>query len=411
VRRAWFLRSVLLLIVTIAVSGRAAVLNTLVSFNNTNGAGPYDVGLIADGSGNLYGTTENGGTNGKGTLFKLDASNNYALTTLTNFNSGTAFPHGSLLADALGNLYGATEGGGGGNGAVFKLTIGSNSPTVLAGFNYSNGSNPSALIADAAGNLYGTTQEGGANASGTVFKIAAGSNTLTTLVNFNGSNGSQPNGALVADAAGNLYGTTMGSGSGANANGNVFKLDPTTSAFTSLASFTTATGTDPNAALIFDASGNLAGTTFGGGANGDGTVFKLVGHTLTALASFNGINGAHPDAGVIADAAGNLYGTTGDGGANNLGTVFKLTHGSNALSVLASFDGSTNGQLPHGRLLADASGNLFGTTLQGGPGGYGTVFELTNTGFVVPEPSSLALLACAIIFTARRRQAFRLHAA
>jgi uncharacterized repeat protein (TIGR03803 family) len=125
-------------------------------------------------------------------------------------------------------------------------------------------------------------------------------------------------------------------------------------------------------------------------------------YKLTTLATFNGTNGGTPYAGLIADASGNLYGTTAFGGDLTLnngsgdGTVFKVANDANhTLTTLAMFDG-TNGYGPGGGLLADAGGNLYGTTqgggaLEGGAYGDGTVFELSP----VPEPSSLLLAGLA----------------
>ena len=131
-----------------------------------------------------------------------------------------------------------------------------------------------------------------------------------------------------------------------------------------------------------------------GGTNDLGTVFELVNHgggnyTPTTLLSFNYTNGANPYAGLIADAAGDLFGTTNTGGADNLGTVFELVnHGGVAYTpvTLLSFNGA-NGLYPLSGLIADAAGDLFGTTRGGGADGYGTVFEITDSGFVVsPQP-------------------------
>src|SRR5512135_1912975 len=131
----------------------------------------------------------------------------------------------------------------------------------------------------------------------------------------------------------------------------------------------------PESALIADASGNLYGTTRGGGVSGLGTVYRLDaanGYALTTLHSFAGPEGAHPSAAVIADAAGNLYGTTYDGGPSNLGTVFKLDAANAwALTILHGF-GDFDGSHPSSAVMADTSGSLFGTTTAGGAFGSGT---------------------------------------
>jgi uncharacterized repeat protein (TIGR03803 family) len=136
------------------------------------------------------------------------------LTTLVSFNgtNGGLLPYAGLIADAAGDLFGTTnEGGANGGGTVFELVNNGGScastPTTLASFNYfTNGAYPEGgLIADAAGDLFGTTYGGGANGEGTVFEIAKTStgyaSTPTTLVNFNFTNGAYPEGTLIADAA------------------------------------------------------------------------------------------------------------------------------------------------------------------------------------------------------------------
>ena len=197
--------------------------------------------------------------------------------------------------------------------------------TVLYSFTYTDGAYPvAALIADRAGNLYSTTSSGGASGDGTVFKLTPGG-TETVLYSFTGiPDGVYPEAGLIADRAGNLYGTT--NQGGASNKGTVFKLTPSETE-TVLHSFAGADGALPVAALIADRAGNLYGTTYYGGASGDGTVFKLTpGGTETVLHSFTGIpDGVYPEAGLIADRADNLYGTTSFGGASGYGTVFKVT--------------------------------------------------------------------------------------
>jgi hypothetical protein len=337
-----------------------AVLTTLASFDSTNGASPFG-GLVADASGNLFGTTYYGGTYGEGTVFELVNNNDgtYTVNTLDNFifnyTSGS-FPRGGLFADASGNLFGTAEyGGTNDGGTVFELVNNAgtySTPNTLASFNGSTGYSPlGSLIADAKGDLFGVAQLGGENVwpagAGTVFELVNnndGTYTVKTLFAFNGSNGYSPIdiSGLVADASGNLFGTTFNGGNGY-------------------------------------------------GTNGDGTVFELVNnngtYSLNTLVTFNGSNGAFPYSGLMADANGDLFGTT-EAGGNGYGTVFELVNnsGNYALNTLFAFSGS-DGASPFGGLVADASGNLFGTTEGGGTnGGFGTVFEITNSGFVVAPP-------------------------
>jgi uncharacterized repeat protein (TIGR03803 family) len=419
---------------------RAANLTTLVSFNDADGAHPAAV-LIADADGNLFGTTFEGGAgNEGGTVFEIaKTSGGYASTptvlvsfcTLANCADGT-HPAGGLIADAEGNLFGTTQQGGAhGDGTVFEIRKTrrgyAGTPTILVSFcslaNCADGALPFAgLIADAEGNLFGTTALGGTNKGGTVFEIAKThrgyASTPTTLVSFcslaNCADGSVPSGGLIADADGNLFGTTAGGGAGNNG-GTVFEIAKTHRGYagtpTTLVSFCSlancADGAVPLAALLADADGNLFGTTANGGAgNNGGTVFEIAkthrgyAGTPTTLVSFcllaNCADGRVLQAALIADANGNLFGTTNLGGANgngtsNGGTVFEITKTARSYAstptTLVSFCSLANcadGSVPGGGLIADADGNLLGTTNQFGPNGNGTVFEITDSGFVVP---------------------------
>ncbi|MGH6847527.1 MAG: choice-of-anchor tandem repeat GloVer-containing protein [Methylocella sp.] len=376
----------------------AAPTETVLYFftGGSDGSGPS--GLIADSSGDLYGTTVSGGasTLSGGTVFKV--SPDRAETVMHSFTgrpSDGSGPLAGLIADSSGNLYGTTDVGGASNeGTVFKLSQGG-TETVLHTFTGgSDGAFPQAgLIADSSGNLYGTTQDGGALGQGTVFRLSPGG-TETVLYSFcpsfpSCSDGAIPHAGLIADSKGNLYGTTFGGGAatgcgGFGGCGVVFKVSPGGTE-TVLYSFTgTDDGANPQAGLIADSSGNLYGTTeFGGGLStqdcpfGCGVVFKLSpSGTETVLHSFaGGSDGVNPLAGLIADSSGNLYGTTSY-------TVFKLSPGGTE-TVLYSFKGGiSDGISPAAGLIADSSGNLYGTTEFGGASDAGTVFKLTGTGFV-----------------------------
>ena len=427
---------------------RAADLTTtLVSFcaqtNCTDGDGPT-AGLIADASGNLFGTAGGGGAYGYGTVFEVKkTAYGYASTptTLVSFNgSDGRQPYASLIADADGNLFGTTLYGGAssacagalfGCGTVFEVKKTANgyasTPTTLVSFNGTNGAFPNAgLIAHANGNLFGTTSGGGTGPScssqvdgiqgcGTVFEIKTDSSTTTgyastptVLVSFCGqancADGASPIAGLIAHANGNLFSTT--SAGGAYGSGTVFEVKKTANGYastpTTLVSFNGSDGQQPYASLIADADGNLFGTTSEGGG---GTVFKVkktangyasTPSTPTTLVSFNGSDGQQPYASLIADANGNLFGTTlgiDALGYNVFGTVFVVakTPGTppgyaSTPTTLLNFN-DTNGAYPVAGLIADANGDLFGTTAGGGNSttctvGCGTVFEITGSGFV-----------------------------
>ena len=346
----------------------------------TDGADPAGR-LTLDGAGNLYGTTPGGGAHGDGTVFEISASGTESV--LYSFAGGTADganPSGSLAMDSAGNLYGVTENGGAyGDGAVFELSVGG-TETLLHSFDpaAADGAYPAAgLLMDSAGNLYGTTQDGGAYGDGTVFEVSAGG-TESVLHSFaTPTDGMYPAAGLIMDGAGNLYGTT--SGGGAHGDGTVFEVSAggTESILYSFAGGAT-DGQAPFGALLRDSAGNLYGTTQQGGADGVGTVFELsASGTESLLHSFGaGLDGAYPHGVLVTDSAGNLYGTTAQGGIHGNGAVFKVSV-TGAQSLLYSFAGGTSdGATPAAALVMNSAGILYGTTEYGGTDGDGTVFEL-----------------------------------
>jgi uncharacterized repeat protein (TIGR03803 family) len=272
--------------------------------------------------------------------------------------------------------------------------------TVLYSFTGTggDGANPyGGLVRDSGGDLYGTTYYGGASGGGTVFEVAANGKE-TVLYSFSGSpDGQFPDAGLVRDAAGNLYGTTQVGG--ASDSGTVFKLSKAgkeTVLYNFCSEQNCVDGAGPWAGLVRDAAGNLYGTTVGGGDptcnapwEGCGVVFMLdKTGKQTVLYSFAGPpDGLSPLAGLIRDEAGNLYGTTIRGGdlkcANDLGcgTVFMLdkTGKETVLHNFCSLHNCTDGASPVAGLVRDAKGSLYGTTAGAIAGGYGygTVFKLT----------------------------------
>jgi len=363
--------------------------------------------LVFDSSGNLYGTTSAGGIAGVGTVFELSPRtaggwSEKILHSFTNGKDGNT-PYAGLIIDASGNLYGTTlEGGFQGLGSVFELSPKSGggwTEKVIYSFHESNdGIFPRAgLTMDAAGNLYGTTSESTSADVGTVFELSptsSGTWTEKILFSFSGANGSTPEGGVVFDAAGNLYSTTEEGG--AYGYGAVFELSPSSSGWseTVLYSFNN-NGVDPLypfAGLAIDSAGNLYGTAVDGAAFGGGAVFELspsggtwsesIVHAFNYNDNFDGIN---PEASPTVDSAGNLYGTTNLGGNCSVtfgcGTVYKLSpsSGSWTETILHNFGSSSiDGQQPEASVILDVSGNVYGTTKVGGAYGDGTAFEIKS---------------------------------
>lgn len=183
------------------------------------------------------------------------------------------------------------------------------------------------------------------------------------------------NNAVVMDGSGNLFGTTQFGG--ANNGGEIYEMAAGTNAVTALASFDSSTGVQPVGSLVFDSQGNLYGVTAGGSTNNCGAIFELPAGsgTISVLAAFDGnTNGVRPGGGLAIDGQGNLYGFNQGGGSGNLGTAYELPAGSGTISVLVDLDGSA--YQPIGAPVVDTNGNLFGNAQRGGANNLGDVFEI-----------------------------------
>jgi uncharacterized repeat protein (TIGR03803 family) len=303
-------------------------------------------GLVYDQStGNLYGTTSAGGSGscggGCGTLF-VENSNGGPLNVLHDFmGSGDgAVPTAELMADGSGNYYGTTSAGGsgscsGGCGTVFVFNSVSSSYSVIHSFGGgTDGANPVAgLVFDSEGNLWGTAQNGGKKNFGAIFELAT-SGTLEYARDFKGKgDGSNPSAALAFDPAvgtlGTLYGTTRQGGNVkcTGGCGTVFEMQPQsgTPLYKNFYKFTGVgvkkTGAAPIARLAIETAnpghqGHLYGTASLGGINtgacpaeGCGTAFEICPPTITCsifkgektLFAFDEVHGQNPAAGVLLD--------------------------------------------------------------------------------------------------------------
>jgi hypothetical protein len=363
---------------------------TLYSFTGGTDGGSDYRGVVVDGQGNLFGVTFVGGTAlcRCGTIFELSPTASGAYTyqllySFTDFSDG-GYPL-SLIIDARGNLYATTQAGGtnisnincgSGCGAIFELSPptaqgGTWTPVPLYDFQgWGDGVTPEGLVLDNAGNLYGFAELGGdegdtncygAHGCGTAFRLSPnsdGSWTFSVIYTFKPTDGAQPLSAPVFDAAGNLYGAGIAGGKNCPWStifpgcGAIFELSPPADEsysddsrsgkwkITHLHAFSGGyDGAFPVGPLVFDAAGNIYGATAGGGstacgqAHGCGNVFKMNpitggGWNLSRLWAFPGQadDGNGPEAGVILDAAGNLYGSTGFGGYQQ-GKICKAAKG------------------------------------------------------------------------------------
>jgi uncharacterized repeat protein (TIGR03803 family) len=356
--------------------------------------------VIQASDGNLYGTTEGGGTGDVGTVFKISNLGGAPVESVVyNFarSSDGANPHASLLQASDGNLYGTTYNGGSHNlGAVFEISDLGGTPTESVVYSFAgwgDGALPeAALIQTSDGSLYGTTSFGGSSSLGTVFKISnlGGTPTESVIYSFaGGADGANPHASLIQASDGNLYGTTAAGG--ANNTGTVFEISdlagtPTENVIYSFAG--AADGANPQASLIQASDGNLYGTTVNGGVSSNwGAVFKISNPTTSPTESLiysfaAAADGASPQAALIQASDGNLYGTTFGGGANSAGTVFQISNlgGTPIESIVYSFTGVADGTEPVASLLQASDGNLYGTTPYGGASWPGTVFRISDLG-------------------------------
>ena len=303
-------------------------------------------------------------------------------TVLYNFTGGSdgAYPEWSLISDRAGNFFGTTYAGGLGYGTIFELSPNGNggwNEIVLYSFTGAvDGANPSgSLLFDNSGRLYGTASAGGVHGYGVVFELSEVGTSWTESVLHSfagGMDGKFPIGGVIADSTGHrFYGTTYNGFDVAT----IFELTQSDGHWrkTVIDRVTTS-----GAGLTMDAAGNIFSATYS-------NVFELSpngrgGWTRTVIYTFTGYpkDGYYADSTPLLDKAGNLYGTTVEGGPDNCGTVYKLIPGANRKwteQILYSCKGGKSPNSPSGIVL-DASGNVYGTTFWGGRNEWGTVFEL-----------------------------------
>jgi uncharacterized repeat protein (TIGR03803 family) len=303
-------------------------------------------------------------------------------TVLHKFLGGGADGSGSganVTLDDAGNIYGTTDfGGSHSDGVVFRLAP-DGTQTLLHTFSGSDGANPDGgVVLMPNGDLYGTAGGGGANGNGVLFRLRSNGK-YKVLHDFGADDGTLLRGSLLRDKLGNFYGTALFGG--VNGDGTVYKygFDGT---FTVLHAFNGDDGQYPEHGVVADKAGNLYGVTAFGGTSDEGTVYKIASDgTFSTLYNFTGgTDGGFLYGGLDIDSDGNLYGSTGDGGTGSSGTVFKLTPGG-TLTTLYNFTGGTDGNSPEGDMRLVGK-NLYSTTDEGGDPGCqcGVIYEITSKG-------------------------------
>jgi len=413
---------------------QAQTFKVMHSFAAADGSAAGLVGLMQDSNGELYGTTQNGGLNGQGSIFRMTLGG--TVTTVYSFcalgtegNCVDATAPGALVLGANGRIYGTTAYGGGESvGSVFELTQ-AGAATGLSFFcglppdgDNACGAYPvGALVQATNGIFWGATQGGGSLGQGAKYEIGPGGK-LGSVSSFSciepDCNGEDYLVAgLIQGTDGNFYGTTERGGTGAfgggqsgsQSGGSIFKISAngnitTLYSFCSLSDCTD--GQAPMGALVEGTDGNFYGTTTYGGTGtacynggssslGCGTVFNITpSGTLTTLHSFcqqaGCMDGQNPEAGLILGSDGNFYGTTNGGGNPHsdqcsdyiCGTIFEITP-SQTLTTLYRFcnrSGCISGGGPVAPLVQDTNGSFYGTTTVGGSieSSNGTIFRLST---------------------------------
>lgn len=377
---------------------RAQTFTVIHSFSGSDGSHPI-AGVILDASGNVYGTTRDGGL-GNGTVFRLtqQSGGSWSETLLYQFGSAKndgLNPTGALIFDKSGNLYGTTQNGGAyGLGTIFRLvpSAGMWKETILHNFgNGTDGANPvNGLTYDGAYTVYGTTYYGGANRSctylgvstscGTAFSLSEQANgkiAYNIIHNFGSSAGDGffPWSTLSLDGKGNLYGECV-SGS-KYLKGLLYELSPGTGGAWN-ETFVHPWGNKDDGTYIYGgvtfSSGNMYGVSSGGGAHGGlGSVFEFTPngngwaeHNLHGFGT--GLDGQFPEGNLLVDASEDLFGVTHNGGSYGYGMVYEISleSGNWVETVLHNFSGGADGGVSTANLVADGSGKIYGTATYGG---------------------------------------------
>jgi len=379
----------------------AQTYTTLHNFTGPDGANPY-APLIQGFDGNLYGTTEYGGANNYGTVFKITPKGEF--TTIHSFglaNDG-AFPEGGLALDVKGNLYGTTYRGGNndyGYGTIFEISR-DGSFTTLATFDGTvddGGENPTGSLVVASGKLYGVTANGGTYGYGTFYELTltgaptepvdgtiyptteAGS--LEALFSCTETKGGTPAGGLVVDTVSDIV-TLLGplQTGGPNNDGAVVRINPNKDRVLDSWDLDDADGSAPRGSLVQGNNGYVYSTASAKGLNDGGTLWGITpSGSFTVLYNFCSLydcyDGGDPWSGVVLASDGNLYGTALFGGEYNYGNIYQFNLTTNQLTNVYSFS-ETVGYEAYAPPVQATDGIFYGATFYGGPNNDGAIYSL-----------------------------------
>ena len=356
---------------------QAQTLSSLVAFNGPNGSTPNGTLMQAD-DGNFYGTTQEGGGGGKGTIFRMTPGGTE--TVMHSFTgSDGEFPTSGLIEGIDGSLYGVTFGGPDSSGTIFKIAL-DGTFTTLARLSSSTGpQNPcSALIQAADGTFYGVSKYvGGTNSGGSIYKVTA-AGVVTVTYSFSESGKSILPSAVVMASDGYLYGTTVYGGT--SDAGTLFRVATNGSGFAILHNFTGLLGDgSPAGGVVEGAAGVLFGVSNGLASLLDNVYSFTIGGAYAVLNSGTNLGSV---GGLIAGTDGNLYALS-SGIDSLMGGVYKITPAGDVVS-LVSLGNLLNVNLNLGVLTLGVDGNLYGVSNSGGTGGLGFIFKVDLGGSLIP---------------------------
>jgi len=327
----------------------------------------YESNLAQGRDGNFYAESNQGGTSGNGTVFKISPGGTPTIILSFDGTDGTN-ANGGMTLGTDGNLYGDTSNGGSsGNGITFKITS-KGKETALHNFaNDGDGANPANVLVRGTNVFYGTTNNSSAE---TIYQVAS-SGSLTTLHTFSNSDG-QAGGQLFLASDGNIYGG-MNQG-GEYGYGTAFKMTPK-GAYAVLHNFSNTDGNEAAPGMVEINPGKFYGTTELGGSNGAGVVYSLTSSgVFSVLHNFNSSTDGYQALTLMLATDGNAYGVAASGGSANCGTIFEVT-AAGVFSVVHTFD-NTHGCTPAGYLTQGTDGKLYGLATNGGANGNGVFYSL-----------------------------------
>ena len=386
-------------------TARAGTTSVIYSFEGGADGEYADTDLVRDASGNLFGTTVQGGDHGSGTVWELhpNGDGTWTHTVLYSFTGGVdgGEPYKGVTLDASGNLYGTAVTGGGGGceggcGVAYRLTNGGGTWTQSVIHTFTGGddsSGPGAgLTIDDSGNIYGMAPTGGKFFAGTIFEMQpakGGTYKFKVIHAFTGGkDGIGGSAGRLVPRDGELFGAATAGG--VNGAGTIYQLSPTGRGkwkFKTLYAFRGSLDAGfPYGGLAFDALGNIFGTTYYDGANDVGAVYELSQKNNgmwkeRVLYSFDGgSDGNGSIANVNFDTDGNMYGTTSEGGSDGDGVIFRLAPGrknSWTESIAHNFAGPPDGAYAYNGMVGDGANNFFGATVHGGADDEGAIYQFT----------------------------------